>query len=81
MEHRLNTDNAWVEAQAINFHDEYNLVFSKVDVDAVQDHAVNAKWLPISKVLRVPNEHLDLLKSVCRDPKPNLFDVLTNELA
>ena len=64
MEHRLNTDNAWVETQAINYHDDFNLVFPKIDVEAVRDQATTAKWMPVSKAMGVSATNLDLIARV-----------------
>ena len=64
VEHRLNTDNAWVETQALNFHDEYNLVFKDISFDSLEEHEVTAKWIKVDKALPLPKPHMDLLAKV-----------------
>ncbi|XP_066991481.2 ADP-ribose pyrophosphatase, mitochondrial [Anabrus simplex] len=58
-----NTDNAWMETVAMNFHDE-----SGTSVGALQlcagDDAVNVRWMDISKDLPLYASHSDMILKV-----------------
>ena len=68
VEHRLNTDNAWVETQAVNIHDDFNLVFPKVDLSLVVDNAATGKWMAVSKSMGVPAGQIEILGKVWLPP-------------
>ena len=61
VEHRLNTDNAWVETQTINYHDDFNLVFKDIRFNQLTKFPVPAHWVKIDKTLKVPATQLELL--------------------
>ena len=65
-EHRLSTDNAWVETQAVNIHDDFNLVFPSVSVTGLVEHAASAKWVTVSSNTRVPAVQTELLSKAPR---------------
>ena len=64
VENRFNTDNAWMETQAVNFHDDFNLVFPQVKVDSVVEHAITARWIPVSKHMPIPGAQLSHMRAV-----------------
>ena len=64
MEHRLNTDNAWVETQAINIHDDFSLVFPKMDLSLVVDNATTGKWMTVSKSTGLPAGQIGIMAKV-----------------
>lgn len=58
-----NTDNAWIETTALNFHDETGETTSIITLDA-RDDATDATWIDIDEKLDVYETHLPLLESV-----------------
>lgn len=56
-----NTDNAWMETVAINFHDEENNVVGKLALKAGDD-ARNVRWMDINKEINLYANHSDFLK-------------------
>ncbi|XP_066140484.1 ADP-ribose pyrophosphatase, mitochondrial isoform X1 [Euwallacea fornicatus] len=58
-----NTDNAWMETVAVNFHDEKRSYVGKLNLRAGDD-AVKVKWLDIDKSLDLYASHSELLKAV-----------------
>nr|XP_058966084.1 ADP-ribose pyrophosphatase, mitochondrial-like [Pocillopora verrucosa] len=63
-----NTDNAWMESQAVNFHDDSGNAFNKFTLQAGDD-AQNVKWVEVSHELRLYANHLDLVKEVAMKHK------------
>ncbi|CAG9817838.1 unnamed protein product [Phaedon cochleariae] len=58
-----NTDNAWMETVAVNFHDETGEVVGKFDLKAGDD-AQHVQWVDIHKDLELYASHSNLIKSV-----------------
>ncbi|CAL7948347.1 unnamed protein product [Xylocopa violacea] len=56
-----NTDNAWIETVALNFHDDDNSVFGNVTLLAGDD-ARNVTWMDIDKNLNLYANHSDFIK-------------------
>ncbi|KAJ9574155.1 hypothetical protein L9F63_008411 [Diploptera punctata] len=61
-DHR-NTDNAWMETVAVNFHDENGTSVGAFALSAGDD-AVNVHWMDISKNLLLYASHNDLIEKV-----------------
>ena len=64
MDHRLNTDNAWVESQAVNYHDEHSLVLHQLPFDSASGDGLSAQWLIADEDANVPEFHRELLEKV-----------------
>jgi len=58
-----NTDNAWMESVAVNFHDNTNEYVGMFKLNAGDD-AVKVQWLDIDKSMQLYANHKDLLKIV-----------------
>lgn len=58
-----NTDNAWMETVAMNFHDDDGKHVGKFNLKAGDD-AANVQWMDVSNSLDLYASHLQLLKSV-----------------
>lgn len=58
-----NTDNAWMETVAMNFHDESGDKFGKLNLHAGDD-AGKVQWITISKDLNLYASHADFIKQV-----------------
>lgn len=58
-----NTDNAWMETVALNFHDDDDSVFGSIMLVAGDD-ASKAKWMDIDKSLNLYASHADFIKKV-----------------
>lgn len=56
-----NTDNAWMETVAINFHDEENNVIGKLALKAGDD-ARNVRWMDINKEINLYANHSEFIK-------------------
>jgi ADP-ribose pyrophosphatase len=56
-----NTDNAWMETIAYNFHDEEGSFVDKLKLHAGDD-AVKVEWKDISSDLKLYASHSDLVK-------------------
>lgn len=56
-----NTDNAWMETVAVNFHDEDGNVFSKFKLHAGDD-AGAVQWLELAGSLDLYASHIQFLK-------------------
>jgi len=56
-----NTDNAWMETVAINFHDEENNVVGKLALKAGDD-ARNVRWMDINKEINLYANHSEFIK-------------------
>ncbi len=59
-----NTDNAWMETVAYNFHDQTKL-FSQIKLQAGDD-AKRVQWLDINSELVLYASHLSFIKHVAR---------------
>lgn len=59
-----NTDNAWMETVAVNFHDETGETFSKFKLHAGDD-AGKVKWMEISADLKLYASHATFIQNVC----------------
>lgn len=58
-----NTDNAWMETVAFNFHDETGDSVGQFDLKAGDD-AKDIKWIDISKDLDLYASHSELIRKV-----------------
>ncbi|GFS33453.1 ADP-ribose pyrophosphatase, mitochondrial [Trichonephila inaurata madagascariensis] len=56
-----NTDNAWIETTAINFHDENGHYTSNIALDA-RDDAVDVKWMDVVKDMEIYPPHYTLIE-------------------
>ncbi|XP_048752926.1 ADP-ribose pyrophosphatase, mitochondrial-like isoform X2 [Ostrea edulis] len=60
-----NTDNAWMETVAMNFHDEDSSCLGKIDLCAGDD-AMNVQWMDLSGSLDLYASHVDFLLEVAK---------------
>ena len=63
-----NTDNAWVESSAINYHDSLGTSFSKFPLrskDVGAGETVAAEWIALSKNINLYGNHEWILEKVC----------------
>lgn len=58
-----NTDNAWMETVAVNFHDETGEILGRIHLNAGDD-AKNARWMDITEDLQLYASHKDIIKAV-----------------
>ncbi|XP_036336332.1 ADP-ribose pyrophosphatase, mitochondrial [Rhagoletis pomonella] len=58
-----NTDNAWIETVAYNFHDEDGTQVGKLMLSAGDD-AANVKWLDTDSSIQLHANHVDIVKQV-----------------
>ncbi|XP_049767308.1 ADP-ribose pyrophosphatase, mitochondrial [Schistocerca cancellata] len=58
-----NTDNAWMETVAVNFHDETGLSVGKLPLSAGDD-AVNVRWMDVGKDLELYASHIEFIEAV-----------------
>ncbi|KFM81109.1 ADP-ribose pyrophosphatase, mitochondrial, partial [Stegodyphus mimosarum] len=58
-----NTDNAWIETTAYNFHDETGKSTENIVLDA-RDDAADAKWIDIVEDMKIYPTHNDIIRSV-----------------
>lgn len=58
-----NTDNAWMETIAYNFHDDTGTQVGKIELTAGDDAAA-VRWLDIDKCLKLHANHIDILEKV-----------------
>ena len=65
VEHKKNTDNAWIETRAINYHDEYHHVFNDLEFTAKLDGEFVAKWVQMDSTLPLPKAQMSFLEKVC----------------
>ncbi|KAK6967529.1 ADP-ribose pyrophosphatase mitochondrial [Biomphalaria glabrata] len=56
-----NTDNAWMETVAMNFHDDKGTGVAKFSLNAGSD-AIGVQWLDISKTLELYASHADFIR-------------------
>ena len=56
-----NTDNAWIETVAVNFHDESGKLFDKITLNAGDD-AQNVQWVDIDRNLKLYANHLKFIE-------------------
>nr|XP_003706314.2 PREDICTED: ADP-ribose pyrophosphatase, mitochondrial [Megachile rotundata] len=56
-----NTDNAWMETVALNFHDDDNSVLGKITLMAGDD-ARNVKWMDINNTLNLYANHSEFIR-------------------
>lgn len=60
-----NTDNAWMETVAYNFHDETGAEVGKLELSAGDD-AANVKWMDINGKLELHANHIDIVEQVVK---------------
>ncbi|XP_043942210.1 ADP-ribose pyrophosphatase, mitochondrial isoform X2 [Protopterus annectens] len=58
-----NTDNAWMETVAVNYHDETGETLDHLTLEAGDD-AGKVKWVDVSDTLKMYASHVDFLKLV-----------------
>ncbi|GJQ72026.1 hypothetical protein Trydic_g3128 [Trypoxylus dichotomus] len=58
-----NTDNAWIETVAYNFHDDTGQSAGKFSLQAGDD-AKNVKWMDIDQYLSLYASHIEFIKAV-----------------
>lgn len=56
-----NTDNAWMETVALNFHDDDNSILGKITLTAGDD-ARNVKWMDINNTLNLYANHSEFIR-------------------
>jgi len=56
-----NTDNAWIETVAINFHDEDNSVVGKLVLQAGDD-ARNVRWMDMNREINLYSNHSEFVR-------------------
>ncbi|CAG9805937.1 unnamed protein product [Chironomus riparius] len=57
-----NTDNAWMETVAVNFHDEDGTFLNKLKFEAGDD-AIGIHWIEVSKDVKLYASHAKLIKA------------------
>jgi len=60
-----NTDNSWMESQAVNYHDDSGKAFDKFTLKAGDD-AKHVKWMEMSHDIHLYANHYDVIKEVAR---------------
>lgn len=60
-----NTDNAWMETVAVNFHDDTNETVGKFKLEAGDD-AKNVKWVDIHSKLDLYANHSSFIETVAK---------------
>lgn len=61
-----NTDNAWIETIAVNFHDSSGKILHDLNLNAGDD-AKNVKWMDIDRNLNLYANHLDFIENVAKN--------------
>lgn len=64
-----NTDNAWMETVAYNFHDDGD-TFRNINLSAGDD-AKSVKWMDIDSNLKLYASHKNLIKEVAQKHNAN----------
>ncbi|XP_057581907.1 ADP-ribose pyrophosphatase, mitochondrial isoform X3 [Hippopotamus amphibius kiboko] len=60
-----NTDNAWIETEAVNYHDETGEIMDNLTLEAGDD-AGKVKWVDISDKLKLYASHSQFIKLVAK---------------
>ena len=60
-----NTDNAWMETVAVNFHDDKNETVGKFKLQAGDD-AQSVKWVDVDKGLDLYASHSSFIETVAK---------------
>jgi len=60
-----NTDNAWMETVAMNFHDETGKSVGKIELKAGDD-AVGVQWKDVESGMKLYASHLDFVEAVAK---------------
>ena len=60
-----NTDNSWMESQAVNYHDDNGKAFDKFTLKAGDD-AKHVKWMEASHDIHLYANHNDMVREVAR---------------
>lgn len=58
-----NTDNAWIETVAFNFHDETGNILNSIKFVAGDD-AKNVRWLDLDESIQLYANHKQIVKAV-----------------
>ena len=61
MDDPRNTDNAWIESKAVNYHDEDGKMFDKFHLEAGDD-AVGVRWMDVTCNKGFSTVHGDMVK-------------------
>ena len=75
MEDNRNTDNAWFETVATNFHDESGALFQRLKPVA-EDPALEYQWDTIRADLAIRPNHKEFIKEVIQCSLLSLFDTV-----
>lgn len=60
-----NTDNAWIETTAYNFHDDSGDILKGIHFEAGDD-AGNVKWLDVDQSIELYANHRDIVNEVIK---------------
>jgi ADP-ribose pyrophosphatase len=60
-----NTDNAWMETVAVNFHDETGEFLSKLNFEAGDD-AIGIHWIDVSSEVKLYASHSKLIEQTAK---------------
>jgi ADP-ribose pyrophosphatase len=60
-----NTDNAWMETSAVNFHDESGQFLSKLNFEAGDD-AIAIHWIDVSSSVKLYASHSKLIQETAK---------------
>lgn len=61
MDDPRNTDNAWMETTAYNFHDEIGNILKDIKFEAGDD-AGNVRWLEINQKIHLYGSHKHIVR-------------------
>ncbi|XP_027203626.2 LOW QUALITY PROTEIN: ADP-ribose pyrophosphatase, mitochondrial [Dermatophagoides pteronyssinus] len=61
-----NTDNAWIETVAVNFHDDQGDMLNSLSLKAGDD-ARNVRWMDIDRETKLYANHLDFIETTVRN--------------
>lgn len=65
-----NTDNAWMETTAYNYHDETGTTVGALNLKAGDD-AVGVQWVDITPILNLYASHKDIVNKVYKTIVPD----------
>jgi ADP-ribose pyrophosphatase len=60
-----NTDNAWMETVAVNFHDEDGSFLNKLKFEAGDD-AIGIHWIDVSRDVKLYASHIKLIEQTAK---------------
>lgn len=79
MDDPRNTDNAWVETSAYNFHDYFGDVFKNVELEAGDD-AGNAEWLDLNRSVDLYASHKYIANKVAKNLHAHWWKNVTHKI-